>query len=457
MIQQLLFSNFRLVSKSSQLLRSKLTTNGLLVLMAAIMAGVFGFDTWQTLSFQIFSLLFSILLFSLLCSFYFYKRFTIRRYLPDFASVGQVVKYELLVQNHTWTKQADLKIQDELETSLPSFTEFKKTRDPLDSKRNWFDRYIGYPRLMSLIQQQRGGFIQSGDNFSVPRSGEYRVSNILVPVRRGYLNFANIRLMKPDPFGLVNSVRNFPIKDKLLIFPRYINLGKVNLPGSRKYQPQGRALSNAVGESEEFLSLRDYRTGDPLKKIHWKSFARLNKPVIKEYHDEYCVRQGLILDTFNSVKNDSLFEDAVSAATSFAMSCIQQDSILDLMFAGDKPYRFSAGRGSMTLVNMLEILACVQSTDRDNLDELQHLTVNFINECSVYICILLDWDERRKKLIRTLRQNGIAVLCVIITSESRPEGLDLDPLFDTPQYFHIVRQVEFEHDLLAISNKLKHQ
>jgi len=457
MIQQLLFRNFRFVYKSSRLLRSKFTTNGLLVLMAAIMAGVFGFDTWQTLSFQIFSLLISILLFSLLCSFYFYNRFTIRRYLPDFAAVGQTVTYELLVQNHTRTNQADLKIQDELETTLPSFTEFKNTRDPLDSKRNWFDRYIGYPRLMNLIQQRRGGFIQSGDNFSIPASGQYRVSNTLVPVHRGYLSFANVRLIKPDPFGLVNSVRNFPVKDKLLIFPRYINLGKVNLPGSRKYQPQGRALSNAVGESEEFLSLRDYRAGDPLKKIHWKSFARLNTPVIKEYHDEYCVRQGLILDTLNSVKNDSLFEDAVSAATSFAMSCIQQDSILDLMFVGDKFYRFSAGRGSMTLENMLEILACVQPTDRDNLDELQQLTVNYINECSVYICILLDWDERRKKLIRTLRQNGITVLCVIITSAARPANPDLEPMLDTPHYFHMVRQIEFEHDLLDISNKLKHQ
>ena len=106
---------------------------------------------------------------------------------------------------------------------------------------------------------------------------------------------------------------------------------------------------------------------------------------------------------------------------------------------------------------MLEILACVQTTDRDNLDELQQLAFNFITECSVYICILLDWDERRKKLIRALRQNGITVLCIVITSESRLEKPDLEPMLDTPYYFHEVRQIEFEHDLLDISNKLKHQ
>ncbi|MDX1519976.1 MAG: DUF58 domain-containing protein, partial [Gammaproteobacteria bacterium] len=451
MIQRLLFNNFRLVYGFSRLLRSKLTSNGLLVLTALIMAGVFGFDTRQTLSFQIFSVLLSVLLLSLLCSFWFRRRFTVRRYLPEFATAGQPLKYELLIDNHTGSAQAGLSIHDELEGKLPSFDEFRNARDPLDSKRNWFDRYIGYPRLMNLVQRRRGGFIQAGQDFSVQAGETCRVASTLVPVQRGYLNFSNIRLMKPDPFGLVNSVRNFPVRDKLLVFPRFVNLGNIVLPGSRKYQPQGRAMANAVGESEEFLSLREYRNGDPLKKIHWKSFARFNSPVIKEYHDEYCVRQGLILDTCSLDGDDSLFEDAVSAATSFAMSCIQQDSILDLMFAGDKTYRFNAGRGSLTLQNMLEILACVQPSRENNLQSLERLAVDCISECSVYICVLLDWDRQRKEMIRTLRRYGMTILCVVIVTGPEQDDADLEPMLGTPEYFYQVRQTDFEHDLLQIS------
>ncbi|MCG8379708.1 MAG: DUF58 domain-containing protein, partial [Proteobacteria bacterium] len=240
-----------------------------------------------------------------------------------------------------------------------------------------------------------------------------------------------------------------------LVFPKYLHLGKIRLPGSRKYQPQGRAMSNTVGDSEEFLSLREYRAGDPLKKIHWKSFARLNTPIIKEYHDEYCVRNGLILDTYNNTENESLFEDAVSAATSFAISCIQQDAILDLMFTGDKPYRFNAGRGSLTLKNIMEVLACVQSTDANNIEQLEQLAIKFLNECSVYVCILLDWDDTRKNMIKTLRQHGIVVLCVVITGNRQFGDPDLEPLLDTPGFFFQVRQEHFEEDLLSISRSLE--
>ncbi len=454
MLQRLLFGNFRLVYRISRMLRNRFTINGLTVLTAAMMAGVFGFDTRQTLSFQIFSLLLSVLLISLLCSLFFRGRFSIRRYLPDYATAGQSVTYELLIRNLDDSVQADLSIQDELASPLPSFEDFKNTHDPLDEQRNWFDRFIGYPRLMNLIQRRRGGFIQAGGRFHIREHGMHRVSSTLVPVHRGYLEFSGIRLSKPDPLGLANAIRHFPVRDKLLIFPRYVSLGKIILPGSRKYQPRGRAISGTVGESEEFLSLREYRAGDPLKKIHWKSFARLNTPVIKEYHDEYCVRQGLILDTWNLGKDDSLFEVAVSTAASFAISCIQQDSILDLMFVGDKPYRFNAGRGSMTLQNMLEVLACVSPSGDNNLEQLQRLTIDCIDECSVYICVLLAWDEARKKLIRTLRQHGMTVLCVVMVQDAGDDQPDLEPMLNTPQYFHQVSQSSFEQDLLGIGQTL---
>lgn len=454
MLQKLLFRNFRLIYKTSRALRSRFTANGLMVLIAAITAGVFGFDTWQTLSFQIFSLLFCILLIALLCSLFFPNRLTVRRRLPEFATVGQPVKYDLVIDNPDSRNQVDIEVADQLEDSFPQFEEFRREKDPLDLKRNWFDRSIGYPRLMTLIQRRRGGFIQRGDRLSLPARSRQRTSSTLVPVHRGYLDFAAVRLLKPDPLGLVYSVRKIPLHDRLLVFPRYFHLGKIVLPGSRKYQPQGHAMSGSVGDSEEFLALREYRAGDPLKKIHWKSFARLNTPIIKEYHEEYCVRQGLILDTWNNTDNETLFEDAVSAASSFVMSCLQQDSILDLMFVGDKSYRFHAGRGSMTLENMLEILACVQSTHTDNLDALEQMTSRVVHECSVFVCILLGWDERRRNMIRTLRRHGITLLCIVMDTGPDRAHLDTGPLLDQPGFLHEVRQTDFERDLQDVVSGL---
>lgn len=454
MIRRLLFGNFRFVYSFSRKLRSRFTSTGLMILAAIIMAGVFGFDTRQTLSFQIFSILLSVLFVSMFCSLFFRNRFDIQRVLPEYASVGQPVNYSLRITNNGSHEQIELSIQDELETHIPTFTDFSQNIDPLDKQRNWFDRFVGYPRLMNMIQHRRGGLIQSIEHINVDKHSSNTVIASILPVKRGYLNFNQIRLMKPDPFGLINSIHLYQRTDRLLVFPRHFNIGQLTLPGSRKYQPQGNTRNNTTGDSEEFHSLREYRPGDPLKKIHWKSVARFNRPVIKEFHDDYSVRQGLILDNYNNTGNSSVFEDAVSIVTSFAISCLHHETMLDLMFAGDQPYRFNAGNGSLNIKHLLEILACVNSSHKDNLPELENLAINSIHECSVYICTLLAWDERRQGLIKKLIQNGITVYCLVVSDNSSQESLDTSAMLHQAENLFVVRQGALQEDLHKISTLL---
>jgi len=63
------------------------------------------------------------------------------------------------------------------------------------------------------------------------------------------------------------------------------------------------------GESEEFVAMREYRRGDSLRRVHWRSTARLGELVVKEYQDEYFVRHALVLDTFCEASRDTVFEE----------------------------------------------------------------------------------------------------------------------------------------------------
>ena len=94
------------------------------------------------------------------------------------------------------------------------------------------------------------------------------------------------------------------------------------------------SLASSVGDSEEFVSLRDYRPGDPLRRIHWKSRAKTGQPVVREEQSEYFVRQALILDTFQPESESTILEEAISIAASFACDFHTQESLLDLMFVG---------------------------------------------------------------------------------------------------------------------------
>ena len=194
----------------------------------------------------------------------------------------------------------------------------------------------------------------------LPGGAECSIEAELMPLRRGLLRLTGTTVACPDPFGLFRSLRKIPGPQSVLILPRRYAMPAFDLPGSMKYQLGGVSMASSVGESEEFVALREYRPGDPLRRMHRKSFAKLGKPIVKEYQDEFFVRHALVLDTFGGPAEEEIFEEAVSVAASLAYTIQTQDSLLDLMFVGPEAYCFTSGRGVGHIDRVLEVLASVR-------------------------------------------------------------------------------------------------
>src|SRR5439155_7840266 len=113
-----------------------------------------------------------------------------------------------------------------------------------------------------------------------------------------------------------------------------------------------------VGDAEEFIGLRDYRPGDPVRAIHWKSWAKIGAPVVREFQEEYFARHALILDTFAPA--GETFEAAVSLTASFLAASDPLESLLDLMFVEDRAHCLTAGRGVGDRTDLLRALAAVE-------------------------------------------------------------------------------------------------
>ena len=122
--------------------------------------------------------------------------------------------------------------------------------------------------------------------------------------------------------------------------------------------------------------------------------------IVKEYQNEFFVRHALILDTFQKAEYSEIFEEAVSIAASFAFSIQTQESLLDLMFVGTEAYCFTSGRGLAHADRMLEILASVRACLDKPFSTLPPLVTERASLLSGSICILLSWDEERKRFQR---------------------------------------------------------
>ncbi len=412
-MKRFFFHNFQLIFNLGQWIRRRFTRAGSLVLGGLIAAGVFGIDTRQTLAYQLFSLLFILLLLAVINSWFLRIRFTAQRELPQFATVGETLHYQVQIHNYTNKLQRSLTLQENIKLHPPSFTTFLHAQDP--GQHNWFDNYVGYPRWAWLMYTSKRAEIAEQNLPPIPPSS-IEVKLTLTPIQRGYVHFSSMTFARPDPFGLFNALYTIDVPDSLLVLPKRYPIGELSLSGSRKYQRGGVNLAMSVGDAEEFTSLREYRLGDPLRHIHWKSWAKIGKPVVKEFQDEFFVRHALILDTFSDQVWGETFEAAVSVAASFASAPRSYEVLLDLMFVGTQAYCFTSGRGLAHSDNLLEVLACVEVSNSQSFDQLHSLIREYLASLSGCVCVLLEWDDSRQHLVQLLKNAQIPTKVVVVSN-----------------------------------------
>src|SRR5262249_37814742 len=198
------------------------------------------------------------------------------------------------------------------------------------------------------------------------------------------------------------------------VLPRRYPVPPIGLPGTRRFQPGGVALASSVGESEEFVALRDYRPGDPRRRIHWKSWARVGRPAVREFQDEFFVRHALVLDTFSRPEPGERFEAAVSVAASLACALDTGESLLDLLFVGSRAYCLTAGRGLAHVDQLLEVLAGVRACRNQPFAALHRLVVGRADALSGCLAVLLAWDAPRQTFVRHLAELGMPTLALVV-------------------------------------------
>jgi len=257
--------------------------------------------------------------------------------------------------------------------------------------------------------------------------GEERV--LTLPVRfprRGHLILKGVRQDNVFPWGLWRDTRRLLQPRSLLVYPTFHPLLGLDIPVGRRYQPGGIALTSHVGESTEFVSTREFRTGDSLRNIHWRSWGRLGRPVVKEFQEEYFCRIALLLDTYvPSRKGEEAFEAAISLAASVANRLALEEYVVDLFAAGLEVHHFQAGRSLGYLDNVMDILACVEACPEPPFQRIEPVLLDHMGNITTTVALLLAWDEERAGMLRALQDRGSELKILLVQPD--PPALDEHP------------------------------
>lgn len=138
---------------------------------------------------------------------------------------------------------------------------------------------------------------------------------------RGRYEIGPLMVRMADPFGLCELSRAFPTIDPLIVTPTVVPLPAIRLAGEHAGSGESRARSVAV-HGEDDAATREYRHGDDLRRVHWRSTARVGELMVRREEQPWESRATIVLDARASGHRGegptASFEWAVSAAASIA-------------------------------------------------------------------------------------------------------------------------------------------
>jgi uncharacterized protein (DUF58 family) len=153
--------------------------------------------------------------------------------------------------------------------------------------------------------------------------GEVRWAAYTLPTsRRGVFELGPLQLELSDPFGLSRAVILGCPPSTLTVHPRVEPIRSRHVPAQP--DPDMRVQLPVLGRvGDEFYGLREYRTGDDLRRVHWASTARTDQLMIRQPENLLQGRLTVAVDLRSAVHDPETLEAALSAAASVVMAGIR--------------------------------------------------------------------------------------------------------------------------------------
>jgi uncharacterized protein (DUF58 family) len=210
--------------------------------------------------------------------------------------------------------------------------------------------------------------------FSYIPAGEKRATTYRGRLcRRGRYRFGPLQLSSRFPLGFLQYRATIEAGDTLLVFPR---LGQLT-PTWRRWQEgiesgMGKSSSRQGLQAGDFYALRDWRSGDSRRWLHWRTSARRQTLVVRQFEQERDRGLAVVLDLWQPEKPDADQLDSVEIAVSLAATvaadlCRAGGRRLCVAVGGDDPCFIEGPASPGLLEEVLGRLATTEASPAEHL------------------------------------------------------------------------------------------
>ena len=205
------------------------------------------------------------------------------------------------------------------------------------------------------------------------QSGQYQ----LRLVRRGRYQLGPITCVSRFPLGLVERSRIFPLSDEILIYPL---IGRIKPSWRQRLEGATELVSRNLPHHgvfhDDFNQLREFRSGDNPRAIHWRSTARRGELILREFHQNREHTLAVVLDLFWPPSAKPAYWKQIEFALSFAASLLTErgrecrDGFLTLSACGEGVFYWEGQGNSSSLESLFDGLAVFEPGSAAEIDEV---------------------------------------------------------------------------------------
>jgi len=159
---------------------------------------------------------------------------------------------------------------------------------------------------------------------------EFRYS--LTGTRRGRHRIGPLLVRSLDPFGMARNDMAFATVTEIAVTPRVHQLGRLQIGAAGAASDTSISTAGLVGQDE--VLLREYRPGDDVRRVHWRSSARVGSLMVRREEQAWQPNARIIIDNRYGAHAGrgpgASFEWAVSAAASIGMALLNNGCAFEM-------------------------------------------------------------------------------------------------------------------------------
>lgn len=264
-------------------------------------------------------------------------------------------------------------------------------------------------------------------------AGERRILHYTVVGRqRGYYRLGPLTLRTGDVLGLGERSLHANTIDALTIYPRVLPLHELGLPATLPYgtlAAQQRLFTDPARPS----GVRPYQPADGVRRIDWKSSARLDTPMVRRYQPAIALETLIALafsrEEYSSRLAYDMMERALIAAASIAAHLNERGQPIGFCTTGldaatNVPSgHIAVGNGRAHFIQILSALGRMEMSQQGDLPAVIGRTATQLGWGSTLVVVT---GQRGSGLVAALlpfRRRGLNIALVMV--EPTPEELAL--------------------------------